>query len=78
MQAGLHIIDDSVVKIRESVAYVRGSKGRKIKFAECISQLSLNCLKLNVASGDKYEDEVLEEDFGALVAQLRAPSGAHD
>ena len=41
----LKVIDDSVHKIRESVKYVRATEGRKIKFAECIDQLSLKCSK---------------------------------
>ncbi|KAA8538472.1 hypothetical protein F0562_027982 [Nyssa sinensis] len=45
VQAGLKVIDEAVNKIRESVKYVRGSEGRKIKFAECIAQLSLSCSK---------------------------------
>ena len=42
---GLKVIDDSIHKIRESVKYVRGSEGRKIKFAECIAQLSMKGCK---------------------------------
>ncbi|KAA8534088.1 hypothetical protein F0562_031719 [Nyssa sinensis] len=45
VQASLKVIDEAVNKIRESVKYVRGSEGRKIKFAECIAQLSLSCSK---------------------------------
>ncbi|KAA8536963.1 hypothetical protein F0562_029441 [Nyssa sinensis] len=33
VQADLKVIDEAVNKIRESVKYVRGSEGRKIKFA---------------------------------------------
>ncbi|KAK1432915.1 hypothetical protein QVD17_09818 [Tagetes erecta] len=43
VQAGLKVIEGAIEKVRESVKYVRGSSGRKVKFAECIRQLSLQC-----------------------------------
>ncbi|KAA8546764.1 hypothetical protein F0562_003193 [Nyssa sinensis] len=54
VQAGLKVIDEAVNKIRESVKYVRGSERRKIKFAECIAQLSLSCSKKEF---DIYESQ---------------------
>uniref|UniRef100_A0A5B6YQP7 BED-type domain-containing protein n=1 Tax=Davidia involucrata TaxID=16924 RepID=A0A5B6YQP7_DAVIN len=45
VQDGLKVIDEAVFKIRESVKYVRGSEGRKIKFSECITLMSLKCSK---------------------------------
>ena len=41
VQEGLKEIDESVVKIRESVKYIKGSQGRKEKFKECITQVAL-------------------------------------
>ncbi|KAK9271990.1 hypothetical protein L1049_002359 [Liquidambar formosana] len=41
VQEGLKVIDEAVIKVRESVKYVKGTQGRKRKFAECIAQLSL-------------------------------------
>ena len=41
VQEGLKEMDASVVKIRESVKYIKGSQGRKEKFKECISQVAL-------------------------------------
>lgn len=42
VQEGLKEIDNSVVKIRESVKYIKGSQGRKEKFRECISSVALD------------------------------------
>ncbi|GJR64653.1 zinc finger BED domain-containing protein RICESLEEPER 2-like protein, partial [Tanacetum coccineum] len=39
----LKVIEGAIEKVRESVKFVRGSSGRKRKFAECIAQLSLKC-----------------------------------
>ncbi|KAJ9541489.1 LOW QUALITY PROTEIN: hypothetical protein OSB04_027995 [Centaurea solstitialis] len=41
VQDGLKEIDGVVYKIRECVKYIRGSEGRKIKFYQCVSQMSL-------------------------------------
>ena len=41
VQDGLKEIDSAVYKIRECVKYIRGSEGRKIKFYQCVSQMSL-------------------------------------
>ncbi|KAK9279226.1 hypothetical protein L1049_012904 [Liquidambar formosana] len=41
IQEGLKVIDEAVKNVRESVKYVRGTQGRKKKFAKCIAQLSL-------------------------------------
>lgn len=41
VQEGLKELDEAVVKIRESVKYIKGSQGRKEKFRECISQVAL-------------------------------------
>ncbi|XP_074378052.1 zinc finger BED domain-containing protein RICESLEEPER 2-like [Apium graveolens] len=41
-QEGLKEMDESVVKIRESVKYIKGSQGRKEKFRECISSVALD------------------------------------
>ena len=40
MQDGLKVIEGALDKIRESVKYVKGSEARKIRFVECLSQLS--------------------------------------
>ncbi|KAJ9535682.1 hypothetical protein OSB04_un001165 [Centaurea solstitialis] len=45
VQDGLKEIDEAVIKIRDSVKYIRGSEGRKIKFRQCISQTSLESKK---------------------------------
>ncbi|KAL8104036.1 hypothetical protein AgCh_028314 [Apium graveolens] len=45
VQSGLKVVDDCVSKVREMVKYVRGAKGRMIKLAEFVSQLSINCKK---------------------------------
>ncbi|KAH7833117.1 hypothetical protein Vadar_003267 [Vaccinium darrowii] len=45
VQEGLKVIDEAIYNIRESAKYVRGSEGRKIKFAECIAQLPSSCSK---------------------------------
>lgn len=42
VQEGLKEMDDSVVKIRESVKYIKGSQGRKEKFRECILSVALD------------------------------------
>ncbi|XP_074353151.1 zinc finger BED domain-containing protein RICESLEEPER 2-like [Apium graveolens] len=42
VQEGLKEMDESVVKIRESVKYIKGSQGRKEKFRECISSVALD------------------------------------
>lgn len=34
-------MDESVIKVQESVKYVRGSQGNKEKFRECIAQVAL-------------------------------------
>ncbi|KAI0495437.1 hypothetical protein KFK09_021738 [Dendrobium nobile] len=41
VQDGLKEIDSSVIKIRESIKYVKGSQVRKQKFVECIKQSCL-------------------------------------
>lgn len=41
VQEGFKEMDESVVKIRESVKYIKGSQGRKEKFKECITQVAL-------------------------------------
>ncbi|CAL1354099.1 unnamed protein product [Linum trigynum] len=38
VQAGLKVIKDGIRSVRESVKYVEGSEGRKIKFKECVEQ----------------------------------------
>ncbi|XP_071713491.1 zinc finger BED domain-containing protein RICESLEEPER 2-like [Rutidosis leptorrhynchoides] len=43
VQVGLKVIQSAIIKIRESVKYVRGSAIRKLRFAECIDHLSLQC-----------------------------------
>ncbi|XP_071730671.1 zinc finger BED domain-containing protein RICESLEEPER 2-like [Rutidosis leptorrhynchoides] len=43
VQSGLKVIQSAIVKIRESVKYVRGSAIRKLRFAERIDHLSLQC-----------------------------------
>lgn len=45
VQSGLKMIEKCVNKIRENVKYVKGTKGRLIKFAECVAQLSLKSSK---------------------------------
>ncbi|WCJ21262.1 hypothetical protein M5689_003428 [Euphorbia peplus] len=42
VQDGLKEIDDSIVKIRESIKYVNGSQARKVKFLECVSLCTLD------------------------------------
>ncbi|XP_074377053.1 zinc finger BED domain-containing protein RICESLEEPER 2-like [Apium graveolens] len=42
VQEGLKDMDDFVVKVRESVIYIKGSQGRKKKFRECIEQVALS------------------------------------
>ena len=42
VQEGLKVTDEAIHNVRESVKYVRGSEARKIKFAECMNQLSLS------------------------------------
>ncbi|KAL8124180.1 hypothetical protein AgCh_011986 [Apium graveolens] len=41
-EEGLKDMDDFVVKVRESVIYIKGSQGRKKKFRECIEQVALS------------------------------------
>ena len=45
IQSGLKVVDNCVSKVREMVKYVRGAKTMMIKFAEFVSQLSINCKK---------------------------------
>ncbi|XP_074352681.1 zinc finger BED domain-containing protein RICESLEEPER 2-like [Apium graveolens] len=40
--SSLKDMDDSVVKVRESVKYIKGSPGRKENFIECIEQVALS------------------------------------
>ncbi|KAK9100401.1 hypothetical protein Scep_023831 [Stephania cephalantha] len=40
VQEGMKGVDPSIVKIRESVKYVKGSQARKHKFLECVSLVS--------------------------------------
>nr|GEZ90657.1 zinc finger BED domain-containing protein RICESLEEPER 2-like [Tanacetum cinerariifolium] len=47
VQSGLKVIEGAIEKVRESVKFVRGSFGRKRKFAECIAQQSLKCEATN-------------------------------
>ena len=42
VQDGLKDIEQSVVEIRESVKYVRGSQTRKQNFLECVSKVGLD------------------------------------
>ncbi|XP_061367325.1 zinc finger BED domain-containing protein RICESLEEPER 2-like [Gastrolobium bilobum] len=39
VQEGLKVCGDALMKIRESVKYVRGSESRELKFKECIDQI---------------------------------------
>ncbi|XP_061340052.1 zinc finger BED domain-containing protein RICESLEEPER 1-like [Gastrolobium bilobum] len=41
VQEGLKEVDASIVKVRESVKYVKGSQARKQKFLQCVAQSSL-------------------------------------
>ena len=41
VQEGLKDMDASVLKIRESVKYIKGSQSRKEKFKECVAQVAL-------------------------------------
>ncbi|KAI0504116.1 hypothetical protein KFK09_015063 [Dendrobium nobile] len=41
-QEGLKDIDSAIVKIRESIKYVKGSQARKQKFLECVAQSCLD------------------------------------
>lgn len=41
VQDGLKTIDDSVVKVRDSVKYIKGSMTRKHRFLECVEQVGL-------------------------------------
>ncbi|XP_056171262.1 zinc finger BED domain-containing protein RICESLEEPER 2-like [Syzygium oleosum] len=41
VQEGLKVIDGALQNIRDSVKYVRSTQGRRVKFAECISQSCL-------------------------------------
>ncbi|XP_059639299.1 zinc finger BED domain-containing protein RICESLEEPER 2-like [Cornus florida] len=43
VQEGLKEVDESIIKIRESVKYVKGSQMRKQKFLDCVSHVSLEC-----------------------------------
>lgn len=45
VQHGLKTIDSSVVKIRESVKFIKGSEMRGMKFAECVKYVSLEAKK---------------------------------
>lgn len=45
VQEGLKDMDACVVKVRESVKYIKGSQGRKEKFRECIAQVALKKIK---------------------------------
>ncbi|KAL8097492.1 hypothetical protein AgCh_030575 [Apium graveolens] len=42
VRESLKDMDDYVVKVRESVKYIKGSQGRKEKFRECIEQVALS------------------------------------
>ncbi|XP_057981190.1 zinc finger BED domain-containing protein RICESLEEPER 3-like [Malania oleifera] len=51
VQEGLKVIERVVYNIRESVKYIKGSEGRKLKFEECIKRvgiLALISLRLDV------------------------------
>ncbi|XP_057948280.1 zinc finger BED domain-containing protein RICESLEEPER 2-like [Malania oleifera] len=41
VQEGLKVIERVVYNIRESVKYIKGSKGRKLKFEECIKRVGI-------------------------------------
>ena len=41
VQDGLKEIDEAVVKVRESIKYIKGSSARKYKFYDCVQQISL-------------------------------------
>lgn len=45
VKAGLEKADAAIVKIREGVKNIKHSKGRILKFVECIKNLGLPCLK---------------------------------
>ena len=42
VQDGFKVIDDVVVKIKESVKYIKGLQVRKQKFLECIQRVPLD------------------------------------
>ncbi|OMO85397.1 putative Zinc finger, BED-type [Corchorus capsularis] len=45
VQDGLKEVDKAIIKVRESIKYVKGSQGRKQKFLECVNLVSLNSKK---------------------------------
>ncbi|XP_074352100.1 zinc finger BED domain-containing protein RICESLEEPER 2-like [Apium graveolens] len=45
VQKGLIVIDECVSNVREIMKYVRASNARMIKFAEFVSELSIDCMK---------------------------------
>nr|KAJ0191176.1 hypothetical protein LSAT_V11C800401110 [Lactuca sativa] len=42
LKDGLKAIDEGIVKIRESIKYVKGSQARKKKFIDCVKYVNLN------------------------------------
>ncbi|KAL4577802.1 hypothetical protein LXL04_013916 [Taraxacum kok-saghyz] len=42
VQDGLKAIDEGIVKVRESVKYIKGSQARKQKFIDCVKYVNLN------------------------------------
>nr|KAJ0220781.1 hypothetical protein LSAT_V11C200088940 [Lactuca sativa] len=42
VQDGLNAIDEGIVKIRESIKYVKGSQARRKKFIDCVKYVNLN------------------------------------
>ena len=42
VQDGLKDFDDAVMKIKESIKYVKGSQARRIKFLECVNLCALD------------------------------------
>lgn len=45
VQEGLKVLDEAIEKVRDTVKYLKGSEGRKLKFFECLTQLSLTKTK---------------------------------
>ncbi|CAH1445030.1 unnamed protein product [Lactuca virosa] len=42
VQDGLKAIDEGIVKVRESIKYVKGSQARRKKFIDCVKYVNLN------------------------------------
>ena len=41
VQEGLKVIDDSMIKIRETMEYLKGSKSRMCRFDECADLMNV-------------------------------------